>query len=107
MDLEALSALLSNGFEPQVEVHAVDPSIYLIYCRIGKQLEPLQTADGNFLKYPSRSAATQQLRKAGLRRADFVHRSAYEEMIGSEQNTEPTEHRETLVLAPTSQSNGC
>lgn len=100
MDLDALATLLSNGFEPQVEVHAIDPSIYLIYCRIGEQLKPLLSADGNFLKYPSRSAATQQLRKAGLRRVDFVHRSAYEEMIGFEHSAQPTEHRETLKLTP-------
>ena len=100
MDLDALSALVTNGFEPQTEVHAIDPSIYLIYCRIGEQLKPLLKADGNFLKYPSRSAATQQLRKAGVRRVDFVHRSAYEEMIGFEHSTQPTEHRETLNLTP-------
>ena len=98
MDLDALSALVSNSFEPQVEVHAIDPSIYLIYCRISEQLKPLLKADGNFLKYPSRSAAIQQLRKAGLRRVDFVHRSAYEAMIGFEHRTQPTEHRETLHL---------
>ena len=98
MDLDALSSLVGNGFEPQVEVHAIDPSIYLIYCRISEQLKPLLKADGNFLKYPSRGAAIQQLRKAGLRRVDFVHRSAYEEMIGFEHSAQPTEHRETLNL---------
>jgi hypothetical protein len=100
MDLDALSALVSSGFEPKIEVHAIDPSIYLIYCRIGEQLKPLLKADGNFLKYPSRSKAIQQLRKTGLRRVDFVHRSAYEEMIGFEHSTQPTEHRETLNLTP-------
>ena len=102
MDLQALSQMLSSGFQPQVEVHAVDPSIYLIYCKIGEQLKPLLRRDGSILKYRSRSAATRDLREAGLKTAEFVHRSAFEEMIGVAENGQPTEHRERINLTTTS-----
>ena len=99
MDVRKLSALLSDGSAPAVEVHAIDPSIYLVYCRIDEQLTPLLDARGHRLKYRSRSAAMQYLRKTGVRTVDFVHRSAFEEMIGINHNARPTEHRETLTLA--------
>jgi hypothetical protein len=34
MTLQELSAMITNGFEPMVEVHSIDPSIYLIFCCI-------------------------------------------------------------------------
>ena len=102
MDLQALSQMLSSGFQPQVEVHAVDPSIYLIYCKIGEQLKPLLRRDGSILKYRSRSAATRDLREAGLKTVEFVHRSAFEEMIGVAESAQPTEHRERIKLTTTS-----
>ena len=106
MDLREFSGLLNRGFAPAVEVHAVDPGIYLIYCRISEQLTPLLDAGGNCLKYRSRSAATQHLRKIGVRKMDFVHRSAFEELIGVNENAQPTEHRETLRLDTSTHLNG-
>ena len=102
MDLQAISQMLSRGLQPSVEVHAVDPSIYLIYCKIGEQLKPLLRRDGSILKYCSRSAATRDLREAGLKNVEFVHRSAFEEMIGVAENAQPTEHRERIKLTTTS-----
>ena len=102
MDLQAISQMLSRGLQPHVEVHAVDPSIYLIYCKIGEQLKPLLRRDGSILKYRSRSAATRDLREAGLKNVEFVHRSAFEEMIGVAENAQPTEHRERIKLTTTS-----
>ena len=102
MDLQAISQMLSRGLQPRVEVHAVDPSIYLIYCKIGEQLKPLLRRDGSILKYRSRSAATRDLREAGLKNVEFVHRSAFEEMIGVAENAQPTEHRERIKLTTTS-----
>ena len=102
MDLQAISQMLSRGLQPSVEVHAVDPSIYLIYCKIGEQLKPLLRRDGSILKYRSRSAATRDLREAGLKNVEFVHRSAFEEMIGVAENGQPTVHRERIKLTTTS-----
>jgi hypothetical protein len=35
-----------------------------------------------------------------LHQADFVHRNAYDEMIGFSHDNRPTEHRETVKLQP-------
>lgn len=101
MTLDDLSTTISNGFDPKVEVHSVDPSIYLIFCCVGEQRHPLLTAQGgDTLRFPSRHAALNKLRDAGVRHADFVHRSAYEEMIGFSHGNAKTEHRESITLQP-------
>ena len=100
MTLQELSAMITNGFEPMVEVHSIDPSIYLIFCCINDQRQPLLTSAGDTLKCRSRSAPLDQLRETGLHQADFVHRNAYDEMIGFSHDNRPTEHRETVKLQP-------
>ena len=98
MNLRELSSLLKRNSFPEMEIHAVDPNIYLIYCRSANELTPIKDSAGNELKFRSRSAAANCLRETGIRVVDFVHRSAFEEMIGFEQGSHPTEHRETIKL---------
>ena len=98
MNLRELSSLVKRNSFPEMEIHSVDPNIYLIYSRSANQLTPLRDSAGNRLKFRSRSAAANCLRETGIRVVDFVHRSAFEEMIGFEQGSQPTEHRETIKL---------
>ena len=97
MDLQALSQMLSRGSQPQVEVHAVDPSIYLIFCCQDDERAPLKAANGDNLIFRSRNRAFDALRDIGVKQADFVHKSAFDEMVGVGDGI-PTEHRETIIL---------
>ncbi|MEC7106536.1 MAG: DUF6482 family protein [Pseudomonadota bacterium] len=106
MTLPELSTMITHGFEPKVEVHGVDPSIYLIFCFIDGRRQPLQNSDGESIKCPSRRVALDHLRRVGLRRVDFVHHSAYEEMIGFDHDGAPTEHREAITLHGTATITG-
>ena len=106
MTLPELSTMITHGFEPKVEVHGVDPSIYLIFCFIDGRRQPLQNSDGESIKCPSRRVALDHLRRVGLRRVDVVHHRAYEEMIGFDNDGAPTEHREAITLHGTATITG-
>ena len=97
MLLNELRDLVSKNSAPEIEVHGVDPSIYLIFgCKAGSRT-PIKDRGGNNLAFRSRSRALDALRDIGVKRADFVHKSAFDEMVGVGDGT-PTEHRETITL---------
>ena len=52
------------------------------------------------LVFRSRSKAFDTLREMGVKSADFVHKSAFDEMVGVGDGT-PTEHGETVTLQGT------
>lgn len=93
-----LDDLAAAGDELALEVHAVDPVIYLIYRVAGEQLIPLVDEQGATLRFPSRHAAVQALREAGVREVDFVHTSAYGEMVGLDYAEGPNELRQHIKL---------
>ena len=93
-----LSAAVDAGFRPALEVHGVDPSTYLVFQRDGDALNPILDERGRTLTFRSRSAAFDSLRAVGISQADFVHRTAFEEMIGVGAKGVKTEHRETVRL---------
>lgn len=100
MRLTELKELISRNSAPALEVHGVDPSIYLIfYCKAGTRA-PIQDGRGINLVFRSRSKAFDTLREMGVKSADFVHKSAFDEMVGVGDGT-PTEHRETVTLQGT------
>ncbi len=82
---------------PVVEVHGVDLALYLLYCREGDFMVPI-TKGSRALRFQSRYAALKALKNIGLRRADFVHTSAYDEMIGLDSTDSRAELRETINL---------
>ena len=96
--LNELTRLAAAGAALPVEVHAVDPMIYVLFLRRGEHLDPMQDGRGTSLQYRSRHAALKALREAGLAEVDFVHRSAYGEMIGVEGTSSDTELRQTIRL---------
>jgi hypothetical protein len=98
MTLIELGRDVLAGFVPKVEVHGIGPMLYLMYVVVGNDRRPLQDERGGTLQYPSRSAAQRALADCGLRRATFVHTSAYGEMIGMAGGGRDTELRETLIL---------
>ena len=105
MQLNELKDLISRNSTPTLEVHGVDPSIYLIfYCEAGTRA-PIQDGRGNNLVFRSRSKAFDTLREMGEKSADFVHKSAFDEMVGVGNGT-PTEHRETVNLLRTMECRG-
>lgn len=97
MQLTDLKQLTRAGKAPAVEVHSIDPSIYLIFCCDDDNRAPIKGPNGDNLMFRSRSKAFEALRDAGIRHADFVHRSAFDEMVGVGDGT-PTEHRESIAL---------
>ena len=88
---------MGNQKSLAIEVHSIDPSIYLIYCCQDGERAPLKAANGDNLIFRSRTKAFDALREIGVKQADFVHKSAFDEMVGVGDGT-PTEHRETVLL---------
>ncbi len=99
MTLKELKRRLQAGERPEIEIHSVDPMIYLLFERLGERLAPVDDGRGTSLKYKSRFAAKRALASTGLKRAAFVHRSAYGEMIGMEGMSEQSELREEVDLS--------
>ena len=79
-----------------IEVHAVE-HMYIPFTREGESLKPLVNQKDQTLTYKSRHQAFSALAKVGLETVDFVHRSAYVEMVGASEETD-TEMRQTIVL---------
>jgi len=102
MVLNDLKDLVAQNTAPTLEVHGVDPSIYLIYRCTANTRAPIKDGRGNNLTFRSRSKAFDALRDIGVKRADFVHKSAFDEMVGVGDGT-PTEHRETVNLRGTAE----
>ncbi len=99
MKLSAINPLVRAGQPPQLEVHAIDPMIYLVFRRSGDDLVPVTDERGKTLRFPSRHRALCTLAETGLAQTEFVHRSAYTEMIGIAQDNWPAyELRETVKL---------
>jgi hypothetical protein len=102
MVLNELKDLVAQNTAPTLEVHGVDPSIYLIYRCTANTRAPIKDGRGNNLTFRSRSKAFDALRDIGVKRADFIHKSAFDEMVGVGDGT-PTEHRETVNLQGTAE----
>lgn len=98
MTLMELRALVKSGASPEVEVHAVDPMIYIIYLLVADGRQPVEDGGGRTHLFRSRYAAQQALQEAGFERATFVHRSVYGEMIGMEGSSEQSEFREIVTF---------
>ena len=94
-----MAATLENlAAGEHIEVHAVDPMIYVVFRRMGEQLEPVVDEKGTTLAFRSRYAALTALREAGVDELDFVHRSAYGEMVGIDDQSGSNEFRERVKL---------
>jgi hypothetical protein len=98
MTLDQLKASIARGVLPALEVHALDPILYVIYIADDGRLQPICDQRGATLKYRSRHAAQQALADTGATTAAFVHRSAYGEMVGLAMDGADTELREVLYL---------
>ncbi len=92
--LENIAATASAG----IEVHAVDPMIYIVFQRRDEHLEPVVDEKGTTLAFRSRYAALTALREAGVQELDFIHRSAYGEMVGIDDQSGSNEFRERVKL---------
>ena len=99
MQLEELQSKLETGHAIQVEVHAIEQIIYLVYERQGEDLHPFRDAQGAVLKFRSLNAAKTALRETGLERIEFVHNSSYGEMIGAPGGYQDTQMRQQMFLA--------
>ena len=97
MVIQELKELVASNRAPRLEVHGIDPSIYLIFGCLGGKRQPIKDKNGENLTYRSRSKAFDALRDIGVARAEFVHKSAFDEMVGVGDGT-PTEHREFVTL---------
>ena len=99
MTLTELQRNIASGATLQIELHALEQVLYMPYLRQGDDLQPLRDGRGQVLKYPNRERALIALARTGLEHADFVHRSPYGEMIGTDTENQNTELRERIDLA--------
>ena len=97
MLLTELKQLIRADEPLQIEIHSIDPNIYLIFCCAGENRAPIKAPNGDNLIFRSRRKAFDALRDVNIQRANFVHRSAFDEMVGVRDGT-PTEHRESITL---------
>ena len=82
----------------KLEVHAVDPMIYMVFAAAEQRLTPLVNKNGKSVSFPSRFAALSALKDAGVQTVSFVHRSAYGDMVGLDDVAGDTELRQQLKL---------
>jgi hypothetical protein len=98
MTLTELSGLIGAGSDPVLEIHGLDPMIYVVYRIVDGTPHPL--CDGRkTMQFRSRYAAQRALAECGATTATFVHRSAYGEMVGLDADGAETELRETVFLS--------
>jgi hypothetical protein len=98
MRLEELKSLSERNLAPLMEVHSVDPNIYLIFYKDGESLKPIVDKKNKTLRCKSRTDAFSKLREYGIVQTYFVHRTAYTEMIGSPSSDHQNELREIIQL---------
>ena len=98
VNIEKVKSLVEQGQAPAVEVHSIDPNIYLIYYKDGEDIRPVLDKQGKTLRCKSRTSAFLLLRETGICVTDFVHQTAYDEMIGFAHSGQKTELRETIEL---------
>ena len=94
---DSLAQHLEKAPHTIIEVHAVDPMIYVAYVATEKCLTPIVDRKGN-ARFPSQSAVQRALREAGVSTITFVHKSAYNEMVGLDNNQSDTEMRQIIRL---------
>ena len=99
MTIDDLQRLCASADAPALEIHGLDPMLYVVYRVDGPSPEALLDRRGNTQRFRSRYAAQRALAECGARRAVFVHRSAYGEMVGLQDVGAETELRETLYLS--------
>ena len=97
MTLAELSQDIALGRMPRIEVRSFEPSLYLIFHVDGEARVPLCDPSGRPLRYTSRLKAFEPLIDAGLKQVEFVHESAYCEMIGTDQGT-PADSRFSQIM---------
>jgi|TARA_B110000971_G_C19998054_1_gene495328 hypothetical protein len=98
MNLEKIKSLVEKGQAPAIEVHSIDPNIYLIYYKDGEDIRPVLDKHDKTLRCKSRTSAFLLLGETGISTTDFVHQTAYDEMIGFAHSGQKTELRETIEL---------
>ena len=99
MTPEQIKSLIRAGDHIDLEVHAVDVAIYQVFAHSDEQLTPVLNSSGQSLTFPSRYAALQALAELGVDSVEFVHRSAYGEMIGMETSEDQSEMRQPVRIA--------
>lgn len=82
MNLTELAEDIRRGAVPSLEIHALTPSMYVVF-RVDESGRTPLLQGGQTQAFSSRFAAMQALRQAGAERASFVHRSAYDEMVNA------------------------
>jgi uncharacterized protein DUF6482 len=82
----------------KIELHGIDLSYYVIYVVDGDALTPVVDKNGASLRFHSQHAARMALKEIGVTQFDFVHRSAYDEMVGLQTEGSDTEMRLTVKL---------
>jgi len=98
MNLKELESLARAGGEAIIEIHSIEPSIYLVYQRFGERLMPVADDTGSQACFNSSYASFKALAGLGVTEVAFVHRSAYGEMIGIETPHNDTELRQIVSL---------
>ena len=75
MTLDELTVMITSGVHLDIEVHAVNPMVYVVYQQFAERRTPLKDARGRTVQFRSRFAALHALAEAGVRRVTFISSS--------------------------------
>ena len=96
MQLKELAAAVEAGQSPTVELHALEQVVYVAFVVENGERKPIKAPRGQTMQWPGRYQAMRVLASTGLSSLEFVHRTGYDEMIGSAGSQ--AEMREQLSL---------
>ena len=82
MQIKQLVPQLALDATAIVELHAIDPIVYVLYLSNSLGRQPVKDKKGKTIIYRSQSAARKELLDNGVKTFDFVHKTAYDEIVG-------------------------
>ena len=82
MQIKQLAPQLALDATAIVELHAIDPIVYVLYLSNSLGRQPVRDKEGKTIIYRSQNAARKDLIDNGVTTFDFVHMTAYDEIVG-------------------------
>ncbi len=98
MQIKQLAPQLALDPTAIVELHAIDPIVYVLYLSNSLGRQPVRDKKGKTIIYRSQNAARKELIENGVTTFDFVHMTAYDEIVGMPEWGARQEQRRTVNL---------
>ena len=98
MQIKQLAPQLALDATAIVELHAIDPIVYVLYLSNSLGRQPVKDKKGKTIIYRSQNAARKDLIDNSVTTFDFVHMTAYDEIVGMPEWGARQEQRRTVKL---------